>query len=123
MDKESIYQLQKIDCNCNDCGFMVRDAEKFKASQGLHHKWQLGYFNVCKKKVVEKAIKYKDAFYDLEMWDSLLSEAERMKFQFNGKTAMMNYGNCSKLNKPVSFIPNTCQIETQTCFKHRKELN
>lgn len=30
MDKESIYELQKIDCNCNDCAFMVRDFEKKK---------------------------------------------------------------------------------------------
>lgn len=27
MDKESIFELQKIDCNCNDCIFMVRDFE------------------------------------------------------------------------------------------------
>ena len=31
------------------------------------------------------------------------------------------YGNCSKLNKPVSFIPNTCQIDTQDCFEHRRQ--
>ena len=24
MTRESIYELQKIDCNCNDCKFMVR---------------------------------------------------------------------------------------------------
>ena len=27
MDKESIYQLQLIDTNCNDCLFMKRDFE------------------------------------------------------------------------------------------------
>ncbi len=31
------------------------------------------------------------------------------------------YGNCDKLNKPVSFIPNTCQLETQECFKNRRQ--
>ena len=25
MDKESIFDLQKIDCNCNDCKYLVRD--------------------------------------------------------------------------------------------------
>lgn len=30
MDKESIYELQKIDCNCNNCGYFVRDIEKTK---------------------------------------------------------------------------------------------
>jgi hypothetical protein len=28
MDKESIYELQKIDCNCNNCFFFNRDIEK-----------------------------------------------------------------------------------------------
>jgi hypothetical protein len=32
----------------------------------------------------------------------------------------INYGNCTKFNKPVSFIPNHCQLETQNCFIHRK---
>lgn len=30
MNKESIYELQKIDCNCNNCGYFVRDIEKTK---------------------------------------------------------------------------------------------
>jgi hypothetical protein len=28
MDKDSIYELQKIDCNCNDCVFMNRNMQK-----------------------------------------------------------------------------------------------
>lgn len=28
MDKESVYELQKIDCNCNDCGYMKRNLNK-----------------------------------------------------------------------------------------------
>lgn len=27
-DKESLYELQKIDCNCNDYGYMKRDMNK-----------------------------------------------------------------------------------------------
>ena len=32
----------------------------------------------------------------------------------------INYGNCTKLNKEVSFIPNHCQLHTQECFEHRR---
>lgn len=30
LDKESLIELQKIDCNCNDCKFMERDFEKLE---------------------------------------------------------------------------------------------
>lgn len=30
MDKESIAELKRIDCNCSDCKFMVRDQQKLK---------------------------------------------------------------------------------------------
>ena len=123
MDKESIYLLQKIDCCCNDCVFMVRDVDKFKQSLESHHKWQLDYFNVKKNKIIEKAKWHKDTFYDLEMWDKLLTEAENMKFVFDKSSAKINYGKCSKFNKDVSFIPNFCQPETQECFVHRKDID
>ena len=77
MDKNSLYELQLIDCNCNDCAFMVRDFEKMKSFDHLHQ-GQLKASHRC------------------------------------------NYGTCSKFNKPVAFIPNTCQLDTQECFKHRK---
>ena len=80
MDKESIFELQLIDCNCNDCIYMVRDLDKKK------------------------------------QWD----ETELHKDQKNA-SHRIHYGNCTKINKPVSFIPNTCQLETQKCFKHRKQ--
>lgn len=77
MEISSIIELQKLDCNCNDCKFMARDFET------------LNKYNELNKGVPN--------------------------------AGRINYGNCSKLNKSVSFIPNTCQIETQKCFKHRKE--
>jgi hypothetical protein len=76
MTKESAIELQKIDCNCNDCKFMIRDYDK-----------------------LEKHIK---------------------SFEGTGLMDRLQYGYCAKLNKPVSFIPVTCQIETQKCFEHRK---
>lgn len=78
MQKDSIFELQKIDCNCNDCVFMVRDQEKMKSYNHLH---------VGQEKASHR----------------------------------VNYGICTELNKPVTFIPNTCQLETQNCFKHRRE--
>ncbi len=113
---------QKIDCNCNDCIFMVRDMDKFKQSQADHNRWQLDYFNTIRNKLIDKAIFYKKIKNDLERWDALLTEAENMKFMFNKSTAMINYGYCNKLNKSVTFIPNQCQLETQECFKHRKDI-
>lgn len=80
MDKESIFELQKIDCNCNDCGFMERNNDEFKASLERHYKWQMDHFNTRKNKLITKAKWYKDKFYDLEMWNNLLIEAENMKF-------------------------------------------
>jgi hypothetical protein len=72
MSKEAMYELQKIDCNCNDCGYLIRDLSR---------------------------------------------PPDR------GKPCPINYGHCSRFNKPITFIPVTCQIETQNCFIHRKDFN
>lgn len=77
MDKESVYLLQKIDCNCNDCYFMKRDFEKL--------------------------------------------ERHKKSYEGTGLMDRLEFGNCEKFSKPVSFIPVTCQIETQSCFSHRRE--
>ena len=77
MDKESIIELQKIDCNCNDCKFMKRDLNKMKSFDHLH-------------KGEEKA------------------------------SHRVNYEECEKFKKDVSFIPNTCQVQTKKCFEHRR---
>ena len=77
MDKESALALQKIDCNCNDCKFMVRDMEKLK---------------------IHKA-----------------------SYEGTGLMDNLQFGDCIKFQKQVSFIPNTCQLETQNCFEHRRE--
>lgn len=78
MDKISIIELQKIDCNCNDCIFMVRDFKKLE--------------------------EHKESYKGLGFIDRLA------------------FGFCKKFNdKPVSFIPETCQLETQNCFIHRKD--
>jgi hypothetical protein len=37
MDKDSIYELQKIDCNCNNCGYFVRDIPKTNLLNNNEH--------------------------------------------------------------------------------------
>ncbi len=46
------------------------------------------------------------------------------KKSYDGTGLMDNlqFGDCEKLNKPVSFIPNTCQSDTQHCFENRKQI-
>ena len=73
-----MVELQKIDCNCNDCKFIVRDFDKRK------------------------------------QFDSLYEGRKNASYR-------VNYGKCTKLNKDISFIPNVCQLDTQDCFKHRRE--
>lgn len=120
LDNESIKLLQKIDCNCSDCKFMARDSVKFNASTELHYKWQLDDFNRRKDRLnnlVDK--KYRDqelvAGYQLEQ------EYNKMKFQFDRNESKLNFGDCTKFSKPVSFIPGVCQLDTQGCFEHRKD--
>lgn len=42
-------------------------------------------------------------------------------YKGTGLMDRLNFGDCTKFNKPVNFIPVTCQVHTQECFKHRKD--
>ena len=113
-------ELQCLDCNCNDCVFMIRDTDKFKKSLEDHKKWQYDHFLTIKNKLIDKALFAKTKFNDLLKWNDLLVQADKLKFQFDKSECVVNYGTCANLNKNVSFIPNTLQLETQSCFKHRR---
>ena len=119
MDKDSLILFQKIDCNCNDCKFMNREFDKYKKSQELHHKWQLDHFNGAKKRVIAKANEWKEKD-EIQKYENLMNEANKMNFIFDKSTTIINYGNCTKLNKEVNFVPNVCQLDTQDCFEHRR---
>jgi len=83
IDKESIFELQKIDANCNDCIFFNRDLNKYNSHNLLY---------------------------------------TNEKGQVTNPSYRIHYGRCGKFNKDVSCIPNTCQLDTQHCFQHRKEI-
>jgi hypothetical protein len=114
--KESQYLLQRIDCNCNNCGFMKRDMDRFK-------KWyDYWYAEACKKfeDDKKKAIEDADLIEDPKQRASLIQKAQKLKFYFR-KDNLLQYGHCMKFDKSVSFIPDTCQIDTQFCFIHRRD--
>lgn len=117
IDKESIYELQKIDCNCNDCAFMQRDFDTFKKWETWHKNIELQEFEKRKQKATQEAKSNPDP----KQRDALLRVANNMKFSFE-KSKLLQYGFCSKFNKQVSFIPLTCQLDTQDCFVHRKDV-
>lgn len=93
------FELQNLDCNCNNCVFMERDFETYKKWSDFHKDLQLKEFNSKK---------------DLGLI------RKTAQFQFD-KSNLIQYGKCTKLKKQVSFIPNILQLETQECFKNRKQ--
>jgi hypothetical protein len=113
-------EKQQLDANCNDCKFMVRNMERFKQSLEFHKDLQLKDFEREKKRLLDLARYHHREKGDLEVFQMLSTQADKMKFQFNKDVVKINYGSCDKLNKPVSFIPGHIQLETQQCFEHRK---
>lgn len=98
---------------------MLRDTERFKRSLEQHRKWSLDYFNGVKDRMIEAADHWKGKG-KIDKYKVLIGEARKMKFQFNKKEIAINYGDCQEFGKPVSFIPNILQLDTQECFKNRK---
>lgn len=112
MIKESIYELQLIDCNCNDCKFLVRNNYKKQLSDQLHERWQREEFDRNRNDALFQAYVYKDT----------IALNIEIKKTLKVKKPLLTYGYCKKFDfKEVSFIPNTCQLETQDCFVHRKQ--
>jgi len=59
MDRNSIYELQKIDCNCNNCHYFDRDLIKTKQLNNnekiIANKIHYGYCKKLNKEVAEIA--------------------------------------------------------------------
>jgi hypothetical protein len=45
----------------------------------------------------------------------------KASYKGTGLMDNLNFGHCNKLNKKVTFSPGTLQLDTQHCFKHRRE--
>jgi len=133
--KEGIFERQKLDCNCNDCKFLFRSFEGRQKHEDNHYRWQKASFDIKRLNLLKKAdewrMKHLRGLCSKEESDEkykyLVKEATSMKFEFNGGECTLMYGLCT-LNgiqqnnvRPVSFIPETFQPETQHCFKHRRE--
>ena len=123
MDRNSRIELQKIDCNCNDCAFLFRDFDAYNKSKELHKKWQLEDFEIRKEKLLKLINEKKNQDeIDLQVIKDLERQYKKMRFQFDKSTCSTSFGKCAKLQKSVAFIPSTCMIETQDCFKHRSDV-
>ena len=113
-------ELETLDSNCNNCKHLTRDVERFDESVRFHHQLSLNEFETTRTNLLLIA----DGYYkkqEFEKGFQVEKEANKMKFQFSKKDECpINYGSCLKFQKPVSFIPGICQLETQDCFEHRK---
>lgn len=114
LDKESIYLLQLLDCNCNNCIHMERDMLTYNKWQDIEKERQLTEYENKRTAASQAIANCKDEAGK----KTLLHIFNKMKFMFD-RQYLLNYGNCKKINNAVSFIPNICQLETQHCFEHR----
>jgi hypothetical protein len=121
LDKESIYELQKIDCNCNDCGYLIRDKAKFEEAQRIRKQIQLDYYNLMREKALVKANEIEDE----KVKEQEIKLINKKSFQYSAPHPQINYGTCSNKKSKflfVNFLPTTFMQETQECFVHRKDL-
>jgi hypothetical protein len=120
LKKQSAYGLQLIDCNCNDCGFLKRDLNTFQKNLAEDKVDQQILFDNKKARAIEKALKKKEQ--GNKNWEQSLRAANALTHTYFPQSTPQCYGHCSKLDKPVTFIPNTLQLHTQSCFVHRKDM-
>lgn len=110
-------ELEMLDCNCTHCIYMKRDLDKWNKWMEWHKAIELDDFEKRKAKAIADAL----AVEDESNRNGMLRVANKMRFEFD-KSKLLGYGDCLKFDKPISFIPLTCQLETQNCFKHRKDV-
>lgn len=132
MTKESTYELQRIDCNCNDCAFLQRLPDKLNEAVAKDRALQEDIFNLTKERKINKTL---SDIENLERHRTLINNADKKilgkkeyldllrkkKFGYQGQKTQSQYGLCLRFEKYITFFPNSCQIETQFCFIHRKD--
>ena len=118
MTKESTIELQKIDCNCNDCVHLARNIARLNTVRAIDDDDQYYFWRAKKARAIWKArAKIKK---DKERGEIALAAAIALEYNYFVQRCAVNYGECNKFKKQVTFIPNTLQLETQNCFKHRR---
>lgn len=133
MDKESIIELQKIDCNCNDCVYLSRLLDKQNDILAADKISQEEIFYIVKdnktkdiQTTIESLFKNKliilNADKKISKLKNKLQVLKKDKYGYQGQKTPVQYGLCKRFNKEIHFIPNTLQLETQDCFIHRKCL-
>jgi len=131
MTKESTIELQKFDCNCNDCKFLVRrlDKQNDVLSNDKITQEEMFYFVKEKKTAqieadINSLKKHRDiikgADRKIAKKENQLKLHGEQKWGYQGQKTPIQYGHCEKLSKAITFIANTLQLETQYCFEHRR---
>lgn len=132
MTKESIYEYQLIDCNCNDCKHLCRSFDIQNNTLDANKKLQEEMFYMAKEmtilsirkdiaNLVKNRLLVNRADEKISGKRERLAAIQKETFHFQGDRTPIQYGTCSKFSKEITFIPVTCQIETQDCFEHRKK--
>lgn len=96
---------------------MYRDMTTWQKWHDWHYAIELAEFEQAKDKAIKEAL----SITDEANRNGMLRIANKMQFQFN-KTKLICYGKCSRFGKEVTFLPSTCQLDTQRCFVHRKDM-
>lgn len=96
--------MKEIDCNCNDCKWMVRDSILRKSWLEKHRQWDFEIFEFEKKKAISDAQAVIDMGIEINSGNGMMRVAQKMKFQFD-KSGLIHYGKCSILHKGTTFIP------------------
>jgi len=113
-------ELQELDCNCSNCGYFSRSLSKRQKHVDFHYDLQKSYFNTKRIKLIGKG-EWRIKNGDKEKAKLILKEARKMVFAFDEGQCSLHFGLCKKFNKDVTFISNTCQLNTQECFIHRSK--
>lgn len=133
MNKDGVIELQRIDCNCNDCVFLTRLLDKLNAVVFEDRTTQEYIFTLTKQRKISKAtndinnidkhrLLIKNADQKIAAKKEFIKIIGASVFGYQGQRNQIQYGECSKLKKEIQFIPNILQLETQNCFQHRKDL-
>lgn len=105
MDKESKLELQKIDCNCNDCFYFKRDIEK---SKRLNNNDKIKtckiHYGGCSNP--NRAITDKSIIDNVSLVKNINVDGDTF--------AVVDVAQ-------IAVIANMCLLGTQECFLHRKD--